>query len=64
MSVDLNARIWHDTKSAAEYTGYSPTTILRALESGDLVGHQPRGRRSRWRIHRDDLDVWLRGGAA
>ena len=61
MSADLNARIWHDTKTAGEYTGYSPTTILRALEAGELVGSQPRGRGARWRIHRDALDAWLRG---
>lgn len=60
---DLNERIWHNTASAAEYTGYSATTVLRALEAGELAGHQ-RSKRARWRIHRDDLDAWLRGGAA
>lgn len=58
--LDLNARIWHDTKSAGAYTGYSPTTILRALEAGELLGSQrvPGGR---WRIHRDALDGWMGG---
>lgn len=63
MSTDLHARIWHDTRSAAEYTGYAPTTVLRALEAGELVGFQ-RAERARWRIHVDALDAWLRGEAA
>lgn len=62
--TDLNERIWHTTKTAAEYTGYATSTVLRALESGELVGSQPRGRRSRWRIHRDALDAWMRGEAS
>lgn len=62
MTIDLNARIWHDTKSAAEYTGYSVDTISDALRDGTLRGSQ-RKVNGRWRIHRDDLDVWLRGAS-
>ena len=62
MSASLDTRIWHDTTTAAEYTGFAKTTVLRALESGELVGYQ-RTERARWRIHRDALDVWMRGGA-
>lgn len=62
MTTDLHARIWHTTATAAEYTGYAQTTVLRALESGELTGHQ-RTPGARWRIHVDSLDAWMRGAA-
>lgn len=55
-------RIWFNTAQAAEYSGYHPTTIRHVLQAGELVGTQ-RKDGGRWRIHRDDLDSWLRGDA-
>jgi|GEM_PF-4466819 len=62
MTTDLATRIWFNTKQAGAYTGYSPTTVLRALEAGELLGHQ-RTTGGRWRIHRDSLDAWMRGAS-
>jgi excisionase family DNA binding protein len=46
--------------NAAEYAGCHYKTLLRALQSGECRGYQPR-RRGRWHIHRDDVDRWVRG---
>ncbi len=62
MSIDLNARIWHTTNTAAEYADCHPQTVLAALRAGELKGSQ-RKANGRWRIHREALDAWL-GGAA
>ncbi|MGH3627488.1 MAG: helix-turn-helix domain-containing protein [Sciscionella sp.] len=35
-------------------------TVRRALEVGDLDGHQTR-RGGRWQIHIDAVDAWVRG---
>lgn len=61
-TLDLNARIWHTTNSAAAYAAVHAQTILTALRSGELRGSQ-RKKSGNWRIHRDDLDAWLRGEA-
>lgn len=57
---DLEGRIWHTTAQAAVYAECHPQTILSALQAGELKGSQ-RKAQGRWRIHRDDLDKWLRG---
>lgn len=56
-------RTWFNTSQAADYTGYHATTVRGALESGELVGSQ-RKPNGRWRIHKDELDAWLKGEAA
>lgn len=56
----MSDRAWHDTASAAEYTGYSVGTIRKALASGRLKGFQP-GRKCDWRITSADLDRWVMG---
>ncbi|KQY58358.1 hypothetical protein ASD11_01435 [Aeromicrobium sp. Root495] len=56
-------RRWFDTAQAAEYSGYSYLTVLRALESGELKGSQ-KAKGCRWRIRLDRLDEWLEGDAA
>lgn len=61
-ALDINQRIWHTVQSAADYSEYSERTISDALREGSLRGSQ-RIKNGRWRIHRDDLDAWLRGGA-
>ena len=62
--MDLNDRIWHDTKSAGVYAGVSTDTILDALQSGECRGYQRVSPGGKWRIHRDDLDAWMRGERA
>lgn len=62
MSV-LADRIWFSTTQAAEYAGRHQKTVLNALYLGDLKGAQ-RQTGCSWRIHRDDLDSWLRGESA
>lgn len=59
----LTDRIWFDTVQAAQYTGWSTKTVVRALRSGDLRGQQ-RSAGCRWRMHRDWLDAWMAGGAS
>lgn len=49
--------IWHSTKTAAAEVGCHPSTVLKALEAGELHGAQ-RKKKGRWRIHRDCLSAW------
>lgn len=60
--TDLNERLWFTTSQAADYAGCHQVTVADACRSGALRAGQPGGAgRGRWRIHRDDLDAWLRG---
>ncbi|MCP2168109.1 helix-turn-helix domain-containing protein [Goodfellowiella coeruleoviolacea] len=47
-------------KNAAEYAGCHPKTLLAALQSGECKGYQAKAR-GRWRVHKDDVDRWIRG---
>lgn len=60
MTVDLNQRLWFSTAQAAEYAGCHVQTIRKAAAAGVLNGGQT-AVGGRWRIHKDDLDAWLRG---
>lgn len=63
--ADLKDRIWFTTQQAADYAGCDVQTIGRACRAGSLRAGQPfGGAGGRWRIHRDDLDAWLRGERA
>jgi excisionase family DNA binding protein len=62
-TAPVTDRIWFDTAQAAEYTGFSTKTIVRALRAEKLRGQQL-AERGRWRMHRDWLDAWLNGGAS
>jgi excisionase family DNA binding protein len=53
-------RIWHSTATAASLVGAHPSTVLKALEAGELHGAQ-RVKKGRWRIHRDCLAAWALG---
>lgn len=55
-----NDRIWHSTATAGAEVGSHPSTILKALEAGELHGAQ-RKKKGRWRIHRDCLAAWALG---
>lgn len=54
---------WFTKDEAAERARVSADTIGDALRSGDLRGYQS-GRGGRWRIHRDDIDAWIKGEIA
>lgn len=60
MSTTTEGRVWFSTEQAAEYAGRHRKTILNALVAQELRGSQ-RAAGCTWRIHRDDLDAWLRG---
>lgn len=58
--ADLEGRIWFDARQAGLYAGMHPRTISDALRDGSLKGSQ-RVDGGKWKVHRDDLDAWLRG---
>lgn len=61
-AIDLNTRVWFTSRQAAEYAGCNQQTIAEACRSEALRAGQPfGGAGGRWRIHRADLDSWLRG---
>ncbi|RSM73481.1 DNA-binding protein [Kibdelosporangium aridum] len=47
-------------ENGARYAGVHYKTLLGALQRGECRGYQA-GPRGRWRVHRDDVDRWLRG---
>jgi len=51
------AIVWHSTATAAAELGQHPSTVLKALEAGELHGVQ-RKKKGRWRIHRDCLNAY------
>lgn len=51
---------WLTPKQVADRLGRHPDSVRRALEAGQLHGHQPK-RRGRWQIHPDAIDAWIRG---
>ncbi|HEV2777878.1 MAG TPA: helix-turn-helix domain-containing protein [Actinophytocola sp.] len=58
---------WMTIKEAAAYTRRGEETLYRALRTGfstrwksGLKGYQTAAN-SPWRIHRDDLELWIRG---
>lgn len=59
-------KLSYSRAEAAEATGYSPITIKRAIESGDLREQHPmvNGKpTSKGVIPADELDRWVRGRA-
>lgn len=52
-------RTWMNVRQAAEYAGVDPVTIWRARRRGEL---RAGGAGTAVRIHRADLDSWLRAG--
>lgn len=55
-------QIWFNTDQAADYAGRYVGTLRKALEAGELHGHQ-RKVGGRWSIHVDCLDAWVGGTA-
>lgn len=56
----MTGRVWLNTAQAGDHAGCSPTTVLRALEAGELHGTQ-RKAKGRWRINIACLDAWCAG---
>lgn len=55
---DLDPIVWLTVAQAAEHLQVNERTIRRLLASGELTGHRPTPRMTRF--SRDDLDAWLR----
>jgi excisionase family DNA binding protein len=51
---------WLTPKQVAVEIGRHRDTVLRALEAGELHGHQ-RTRRGRWLIAPAAVDAWIQG---
>lgn len=51
---------WMLLADVVKYARSSRTEILAALADGSLRGHQ-RTQGGKWRVHREDVDSWLRG---
>lgn len=58
MSAD--ATPWMTVPEVQAYARSGRREVLEALNDGSLRGHQ-RKTGGRWRVHRDDVDSWLRG---
>lgn len=56
----MTTQVWHNTATASAEVGSHPSTVRKALESGELHGAQ-RMKKGRWRIHRDCLTAWALG---
>ncbi|MGX4707655.1 helix-turn-helix domain-containing protein (plasmid) [Rhodococcus sp. DMF-1] len=52
---------WMTVKQAAAYLGMHPNTVLHHLkDTKQLRGYQPSGKDGVWRIHRSDVDEFIR----
>lgn len=51
---------WMTVAEVKDYGRIGRSDILAALNDGSLRGHQVKAG-GRWRVHRDDVDAWLRG---
>lgn len=57
------ARPWGNPQEVADFYGLHVQTVWRLLRQGLMKGYQPSGARGHWRIHIDDAEDWVRGGA-
>ncbi|MBY6708468.1 helix-turn-helix domain-containing protein [Rhodococcus sp. BP-241] len=55
---------WMTVPEVCEYGRTNRSAVYRALQVGELRGHQHVAPRGTWRVHRDDVDLWLRGEIA
>lgn len=53
---------WVSINEAAKWLKLHHQTIRKAINSGDLIAHQPGGPGSPWRIHRRALHAWVARG--
>ncbi|AUM16488.1 MULTISPECIES: helix-turn-helix domain-containing protein [Rhodococcus] len=63
MSAPQITSPWMTVDEAAEYLRCSVKTIRRALDDKRLIGYQST-RKGTWRIHRDDVDEFVRTPAS
>jgi hypothetical protein len=60
---------WMTTRQVAEYSGRHRDTVLLKLKEyartgrTGLKGFQQNGANATWRVHREDVDRWMRGEA-
>ena len=54
---------WMTVAQAARYMGRHPVTVRRYLEDGRMTGFQVTEPGGQWRIHRDDIDQFMRAPA-
>lgn len=54
---------WMTLPEVQAYARSGRVELLAALADGSLRGHQ-RKAGGRWRVHRDDVDAWLRSEPA
>jgi excisionase family DNA binding protein len=59
--ADVLRKVWLTTDEVRQTTGISRTTVYEALQTGELRGYQ-RAKHKAWRVHTDDVDMWIRGG--
>lgn len=59
---------WMTFSEACAYAKVGQQSMYRALRTHELRATQgavrPGTERGRWRVHRDDLDAWMRGEQA
>lgn len=59
MSAPILDSPWLTVPEVAAYARSSKTEVLGALNDQSLRGYQ-NVKGGRWRVHRDDVDAWLR----
>lgn len=60
--LPLSERWWLSVAEVSAITGYTKPLIYMEMSQGSLRSYT-RGGRGQVRIHRDDLDAWMRGEA-
>ena len=61
-STQPPAQVWFSTREAAVHVRQSQASVQRAIQRGSLVAHElGSAARPIRRVHRDDLDEWIRG---
>lgn len=52
---------WLRIQDVCDYTQRSRSTVMRAIGSGDLRAHLPRGMSRGYRLRKSDVDAWMEG---
>ena len=55
---------WFTIKEAARYARLAYRSIWDAVKDGELRASQRNGPGTPWKVHKDDLDAWIRGEEA
>lgn len=62
MTGSITDSPWMTPEEVMEYSRTGSSEVYAALNDGSLLGHQ-RKAGGRWRVHRDDVDTWIRRSA-